>query len=82
MTNAPEPSAGPASDAKKPTTTDNEVPRCGIDATEASRSPGSILESIIQAPLNVPINAFGNTVNVTGAGNPVFANSGTESDDL
>jgi hypothetical protein len=48
-----------------------------IDATGASQSPGAISGNVIQAPLNVPVNAVGNSVNVIGVLNPAFGNEGT-----
>jgi hypothetical protein len=47
-----------------------------IDATGASQSPGAISGNVIQAPLDVPVNAVGNSVNVIGLVNPAFGNSG------
>jgi hypothetical protein len=41
-----------------------------------SHSPGIGSGNLIQAPVHVPVNAVGNTVNVIGALNPAFGNSG------
>ncbi|KXN67277.1 DUF320-domain-containing protein [Conidiobolus coronatus NRRL 28638] len=48
-----------------------------IDATGASQSPGTLSGNVIQLPLDIPVNAVGNTINVIGAGNPTFGNEGT-----
>jgi hypothetical protein len=48
-----------------------------IDATGASQSPGFLSGDVIQAPLNIPVNLVGNSVNVIGVGNPTFGNEGT-----
>ncbi|MFI9364877.1 chaplin family protein [Kitasatospora sp. NPDC053057] len=37
-------------------------------------SPGVISGNSVQAPVHVPVNACGNSVNVVGAGNPAFGN--------
>ncbi|MBA2948467.1 chaplin [Streptomyces himalayensis] len=42
----------------------------------ASHSPGIGSGNLIQAPVHVPVNAVGNTVNVVGALNPAFGNYG------
>ncbi|KXN67275.1 DUF320-domain-containing protein [Conidiobolus coronatus NRRL 28638] len=47
-----------------------------IDATGASESPGTLSGNVVQLPLDIPVNAVGNTINVIGAGNPTFGNSG------
>ncbi|MCM2390342.1 chaplin [Streptomyces albipurpureus] len=41
----------------------------------ASNSPGVASGNSVQVPVNVPINACGNSVNVVGALNPAFGNS-------
>ncbi|WP_128377962.1 chaplin [Streptomyces cavernae] len=41
-----------------------------------SNSPGIGSGNLIQAPVHVPVNAVGNTVNVIGALNPAFGNQG------
>ncbi|MEU6578613.1 chaplin [Streptomyces sp. NPDC046805] len=43
---------------------------------EAEYSPGVVSGNVVQAPVHVPVNAVGNTVNVIGALNPVFGNLG------
>jgi hypothetical protein len=45
-----------------------------IDATGASQSPGFIAGNVVQAPLNIPVNACGNSINVIGVLNPAFGN--------
>ncbi|MER6128813.1 chaplin [Streptomyces sp. NPDC001795] len=39
-------------------------------------SPGIVSGNVIQAPVHVPVNAVGNTVNVIGLLNPAFGNLG------
>lgn len=41
----------------------------------ASNSPGVASGNSVQVPVNVPVNACGNSVNVVGALNPAFGNS-------
>ncbi|MFF4188322.1 chaplin family protein [Streptomyces sp. NPDC001691] len=41
----------------------------------ATNSPGVLSGNALQAPVHVPVNACGNTVNVIGALNPAFANT-------
>jgi hypothetical protein len=48
-----------------------------IDATGATNSPGFLSGNMIQLPLNVPVNACGNSVNVIGVGNGAGGNSCT-----
>ncbi|KXN67274.1 DUF320-domain-containing protein [Conidiobolus coronatus NRRL 28638] len=48
-----------------------------IDATGASESAGTGTGNVIQLPLDIPVNAVGNSINVIGVGNPTFGNSGT-----
>ncbi|MFD8774833.1 chaplin [Streptomyces sp. NPDC059916] len=42
---------------------------------QAAGSPGILSGNTVQAPLDVPVNACGNTVDVVAALNPTFANS-------
>jgi hypothetical protein len=46
-----------------------------IQATGASKSPGFLSGNIVQLPINAPVNACGNSVNVIGAVNPAFGNN-------
>ncbi|MEV5875187.1 chaplin [Streptomyces sp. NPDC052101] len=39
-------------------------------------SPGVVSGNVIQAPVHVPVNVVGNSVNVIGLLNPAFGNSG------
>ncbi|POX44497.1 chaplin [Streptomyces sp. Ru71] len=39
-------------------------------------SPGVVSGNVIQAPVHVPVNVVGNSVNVIGALNPAFGNLG------
>ncbi|MGW3041554.1 chaplin family protein [Kitasatospora sp. NPDC001159] len=41
----------------------------------ATNSPGVISGNSVQAPVHVPVNACGNSVNAAGVGNPAFGNS-------
>ncbi|MFD4635233.1 chaplin [Streptomyces sp. NPDC058284] len=41
---------------------------------QASDSPGILSGNNVQAPLEVPVNACGNTVNAAAVGNPAFGN--------
>ncbi|MEU8793119.1 chaplin [Streptomyces sp. NPDC048643] len=43
---------------------------------KAVGSPGVISGNTIQAPVHVPVNAVGNSVNVIGVLNPAFGNLG------
>jgi hypothetical protein len=45
---------------------------CGV----AKGSPGVGSGNVVQAPVDVPVNAVGNSVNVIGALNPAFGNLG------
>ncbi|KXN64664.1 DUF320-domain-containing protein [Conidiobolus coronatus NRRL 28638] len=45
-----------------------------IDSIGASVSPGLLSGNVIQLPLDIPINACGNSINVVGALNPTFGN--------
>ncbi|MET9920343.1 chaplin [Streptomyces sp. NPDC059605] len=47
----------------------------GADGT-ATHSPGVVSGNTIQAPVHVPVNAVGNTVDVVGLLNPAFGNLG------
>ncbi|MFD7832568.1 chaplin, partial [Kitasatospora sp. NPDC059803] len=40
----------------------------------AANSPGVVSGNSIQAPVHVPVNACGNSVDVVGVGNPAFGN--------
>ncbi|MEV6319361.1 chaplin [Streptomyces sp. NPDC051776] len=42
--------------------------------SEAAFSPGIGSGNVIQAPVHVPVNVAGNTVNVIGVGNTAFDN--------
>ncbi|MDJ0461884.1 chaplin [Streptomyces sp. H27-C3] len=49
----------------------------GADAHgKAVHSPGVASGNLVQAPIHVPVNAVGNTVNVIGVLNPAFGNLG------
>ncbi|MFF9912001.1 chaplin [Streptomyces sp. NPDC013457] len=41
----------------------------------AVKSPGVLSGNVVQAPVHVPVNVCGNTVNVIGALNPAFGNT-------
>ncbi|MET9549015.1 MULTISPECIES: chaplin [unclassified Streptomyces] len=41
----------------------------------AVKSPGVVSGNVIQAPIHVPVNVCGNTVNVIGLLNPTFGNT-------
>ncbi|MGW9024772.1 chaplin [Streptomyces sp. NPDC055722] len=43
---------------------------------KAAGSPGVVSGNVIQAPVHIPVNVVGNTVNVIGALNPAFGNLG------
>ncbi|MFF3390244.1 chaplin [Streptomyces sp. NPDC002669] len=47
----------------------------GADGT-AAHSPGVVSGNTIQAPVHVPVNVVGNTVDVIGLLNPAFGNLG------
>ncbi|MEV6699324.1 chaplin [Streptomyces sp. NPDC051453] len=40
----------------------------------AANSPGVLSGNLIQAPIHIPVNLCGNTVNVIGLLNPTFGN--------
>ncbi|MFJ2717545.1 chaplin [Streptomyces sp. NPDC087437] len=42
----------------------------------AKRSPGVVSGNAVQAPVHIPVNAVGNSVNVIGVLNPAFGNLG------
>jgi hypothetical protein len=43
---------------------------------EAVHSPGVLSGNLVQAPVHVPVNVVGNSVNVIGLLNPAFGNVG------
>ncbi|GGK03243.1 hypothetical protein GCM10011583_38730 [Streptomyces camponoticapitis] len=43
---------------------------------KAVHSPGVGSGNLVQAPIHIPVNAVGNTVNVIGVLNPAFGNLG------
>ncbi|EPD58054.1 MULTISPECIES: chaplin ChpE [Streptomyces] len=43
---------------------------------KAVGSPGVISGNLVQAPVHIPVNAVGNSVNVVGVLNPAFGNLG------
>lgn len=43
---------------------------------KAVGSPGVVSGNLVQAPVDVPVNVVGNSVNVIGALNPAFGNLG------
>lgn len=43
---------------------------------KAVGSPGVASGNVIQAPVHIPVNVVGNSVNVIGALNPAFGNLG------
>ncbi|MFE5141772.1 chaplin [Streptomyces fagopyri] len=45
-------------------------------AGQAAGSPGVVSGNVIQAPVHIPVNAVGNSVNVIGLLNPAFGNLG------
>ncbi|MBJ7905876.1 chaplin [Streptomyces sp. NPDC004549] len=45
-------------------------------AGAATGSPGVVSGNVIQAPVHVPVNVVGNTVDVIGLLNPAFGNTG------
>ncbi|MEU1014750.1 chaplin [Streptomyces sp. NPDC005900] len=46
----------------------------------AVNSPGVVSGNVIQAPIHIPVNFCGNTINVIGALNPSFGNKCVNSD--
>lgn len=43
---------------------------------KAVGSPGVASGNLVQAPVDIPVNAVGNSVNVIGVLNPAFGNTG------
>ncbi|MER5601325.1 chaplin ChpE [Streptomyces sp. NPDC002265] len=43
---------------------------------EAKHSPGVLSGNVVQAPVHIPVNVVGNSVNVVGLLNPAFGNLG------
>ncbi|MER5215993.1 chaplin ChpE [Streptomyces sp. NPDC002838] len=43
---------------------------------KAVGSPGVASGNLVQAPVDIPVNAVGNSVNVVGVLNPAFGNEG------
>ncbi|MFJ8828244.1 chaplin ChpE [Streptomyces sp. NPDC102467] len=43
---------------------------------KAVHSPGVGSGNLVQAPIHIPVNAVGNSVNVIGVLNPAFGNAG------
>ncbi|MEU9290953.1 chaplin ChpE [Streptomyces sp. NPDC048275] len=43
---------------------------------KAVGSPGVVSGNVVQAPIHIPVNAVGNSVNVIGVLNPAFGNLG------
>ncbi|MEU9337630.1 chaplin [Streptomyces sp. NPDC048290] len=43
---------------------------------KAEASPGAVSGNVIQVPVEIPVNAVGNSVNVIGVLNPAFGNLG------
>ncbi|MEU2513746.1 chaplin [Streptomyces syringium] len=41
----------------------------------AVNSPGIASGNVVQVPVNVPVNACGNTINIVGLLNPTFGNT-------
>ncbi|WBB60301.1 chaplin [Streptomyces sp. WMMC500] len=41
----------------------------------ALQSPGVLSGNVVQAPIHVPVNVCGNTVNIIGLLNPAFGNT-------
>ncbi|MGW1722980.1 chaplin [Streptomyces sp. NPDC002306] len=44
-------------------------------------SPGVLSGNVIQAPVHIPVNVCGNTINVVGLLNPAFGNTCANLDD-
>ncbi|GGP83086.1 MULTISPECIES: chaplin [Streptomyces] len=52
----------------------------GADAHgKAENSPGAVSGNLVQVPVQVPINATGNSLNVVGLLNPAFGNESSNS---
>ncbi|MEU8529578.1 MULTISPECIES: chaplin [Streptomyces] len=48
----------------------------GADANaEAVGNPGVVSGNVVQAPVHVPVNVTGNSINVIGLLNPAFGNT-------
>ncbi|MGV9884050.1 chaplin [Streptomyces sp. NPDC003006] len=47
---------------------------------KAVGSPGVISGNVVQAPLHIPVNVCGNTIDVVGALNPAFGNKCVNTD--
>ncbi|MGW7549235.1 chaplin [Streptomyces sp. NPDC054770] len=45
-------------------------------AGAAHGSPGVVSGNVIQAPVDIPVNVVGNSINVVGVLNPAFGNLG------
>ncbi|MFE9254391.1 chaplin [Streptomyces sp. NPDC006879] len=43
---------------------------------EALKSPGVLSGNLVEAPVHLPVNVVGNSVNVIGVLNPAFGNQG------
>ncbi|KUN82095.1 chaplin [Streptomyces griseoruber] len=41
----------------------------------AEHSPGVLSGNVVQAPIHIPVNVCGNTVNIVGLLNPAFGNT-------
>ncbi|WP_282794788.1 chaplin [Streptomyces sp. CC224B] len=41
----------------------------------AAHSPGALSGNVVQAPVHIPANVCGNTINVVGLLNPAFGNT-------
>ncbi|MFD9000409.1 chaplin ChpG [Streptomyces sp. NPDC059582] len=41
----------------------------------AAHSPGVLSGNVLQAPVHIPVNVCGNTVNIIGLLNPAFGNT-------
>jgi hypothetical protein len=41
----------------------------------AVKSPGVLSGNVVQAPIHIPVNVCGNTINVIGLLNPAFGNT-------
>ncbi|RGD58786.1 DUF320 domain-containing protein [Kitasatospora xanthocidica] len=65
--------AGPATKVPGADGTGVDVPGAGASGV-AANSAGVLSGNSVQAPVDVPVNACGNSVNVAGVGNPAFGN--------
>ncbi|MFH8803151.1 chaplin [Streptomyces sp. NPDC017936] len=45
----------------------------------AKGSPGVVSGNVVQAPVHIPVNVVGNSVDVVGVLNPAFGNTGLNS---